>query len=185
MIKTQMRTLALAVALIAMPMASMAAPVILVFDVDRAIALSKAGKSMAKQLEEQVKKIRKEEEATVKELQGEVDKLKEQQKLMAPEALQSKFSEIRQKEVERRQSLNDRTQAVQAGGQRAAAQIVKVAEKELSAIAKERKADIVMRRQAVFFASPAIDVTRELVTRLDKNLSSVKVTPVAAKKAKK
>ena len=38
-----------------------------------------------------------------------------------------------------------------------------------------------MRRDAVFFASPAIDVTRELVTRLDKRLSAVKVTPVAAK----
>lgn len=175
----------LALSVFAAPLTAMAQPVILVFDVDRAIALSKAGKSMAQQLEKQVASIRKEEEATVKKLQGEVDKLKEQQKLMAPEALQSKVAEIRQKEVERRQSLNERTQAVQAGGQRAAAQIVKVAEQELSAISKERKADIVMRREAVFYASPAIDVTKELVTRLDAKLSSVKVTPVAAKKPAK
>ena len=64
----------------------------------------------------------------------------------------------------------------------AAAEIVKIAEEEWSAIAKERKADIVMRRDAVFFASPAIDVTTELVSRLDKRLSKVKVTPVALKK---
>jgi late competence protein required for DNA uptake (superfamily II DNA/RNA helicase) len=36
-----------------------------------------------------------------------------------------------------------------------------------------------MRREAVFFASPAIDVTAELVSRLDKKLTKVTVTPVA------
>jgi Skp family chaperone for outer membrane proteins len=59
---------------------------------------------------------------------------------------------------------------------------VKVAEKELSEISKERKADIVMRRDAVFFASPSIDVTNELVSRLDKKLSKVTVKPVALKR---
>jgi len=89
------------------------------------------------------------------------------------------------KELEMRQVLGEKTQSIQAGGQRAAQQIIKVAEAELSAISKERKADMVMRREAVFFASPAIDVTKELIKRLDKKLKSVKVTPVAAQKAKK
>jgi Skp family chaperone for outer membrane proteins len=162
--------------------AAFAESVILVFDVDRAIALSKAGKSMAAQLEEQVSKVRTDESEILKNLQSEAEKLKEQQKLLAPEALQKKVEELRSKEVERRRSLNEKSQSIQAGGQRAAAEIVKIAEEELSAISKERKADIVMRRDAVFFASPAIDVTAELVSRLDKRLSKVKVTPVALKK---
>lgn len=157
-------------------------PVILVFDVDRAIAQSKAGKSMAKQLESQVVKVRSDEEKIVKELQGELEKLKEQQKVMSQEILQQRVEELRQKELERRQALAQRTQSIQAGGQNAGREILQIAEEELSAIAKARKADIVMRRDAVFFASPAIDVTGELVKRLDKRLSSVKVTPVAAKK---
>jgi Skp family chaperone for outer membrane proteins len=99
--------------------------------------------------------------------------------LLAPEALQKKVEELQMKEVERRRSLNEKSQSIQAGGQRAAAEIVKVAEKELSDISKERKADVVMRREAVFFASPAIDVTAELVSRLDKKLTKVTVTPVA------
>lgn len=159
-----------------------AEPVILVFDVDRAIGLSKAGRSMASQLEEQVSKVRADEGEALKGLQSEAEKLKEQQKLLAPEALQKKVEELQLKEVERRRSLSEKSQSIQAGGQRAAAEIVKIAEEELSAIAKERKADIVMRRDAVFFASPAIDVTTELVSRLDKRLSKVKVTPVALKK---
>jgi outer membrane protein len=162
--------------------AALAEPVILVFDVDRAIGLSKAGKSMAKQLEAQVSKVRDDEGEILKSLQSEAEKLKEQQKLLAPEALQKKVEELRLKEVERRRSLTEKSQSIQAGGQRAAGEIVKIAEEELSAIAKERKADIVMRRDAVFFASPAIDVTAELVSRLDKRLSKVKVTPVALKK---
>ena len=162
--------------------AAFAEPVILVFDVDRAIGLSKAGRSMASQLEEQVSKVRADEGEALKGLQSEAEKLKEQQKLLAPEALQKKVEELQLKEVERRRSLSEKSQSIQAGGQRAAAEIVKIAEEELSAIAKERKADIVMRRDAVFFASPAIDVTTELVSRLDKRLSKVKVTPVALKK---
>lgn len=162
--------------------AAMAEPVILVFDVDRAIALSKAGQSMAKQLEAQVEKVRADEAKVLKNLQSEAEKIKEQQKLLAPEALQKRVEELQMKEVERRRSLNEKSQSIQAGGQRAAAEIVKVAEKELSEISKERKADIVMRRDAVFFASPAIDVTSELVSRLDKKLSKVTVKPVALKK---
>ena len=163
--------------------AAFAEPVILVFDVDRAIAMSKAGKSMAKQLEEQVSKVRADEGEVLKGLQSEAEKLREQQKLLAPEALQKKVEELRLKEVERRRVLSEKSQSIQAGGQRAAAEIVKIAEEELSKISKERKADIVMRREAVFFASPAIDVTADLVSRLDKRLSKVKVTPVALKKS--
>ncbi|MBL6761601.1 MAG: OmpH family outer membrane protein, partial [PS1 clade bacterium] len=145
--------------------------VIIVFDVDRAISLSKAGKSMAEQLESQIQKVRTDETEVLKSLQSEAEKLKEQQKLLAPEALQKKVEELRLKEVERRRSLNEKSQSIQAGGQKAAAEIVKIAEEELTAISKERKADIVMRRDALFFASPALDVTAELVARLDKRLS--------------
>lgn len=157
-------------------------PVVLVFDVDRAIALSKAGKSMAKQLEEQVKSVRAEEKKIVDDLTGELDKLKEQQKLLAKDVLQGKVEELRTKEIEGRQLLAVKTQSIQAGGQNAGREVLKVAEEELSAIAKERKADIVLRRDAVFYASAAIDVTAELVKRLDKRMSSIKVTPVQAKK---
>ena len=92
-------------------------PVILVFDVDRAIALSKAGKSMAKQLEEQIKDVRAEEKKIVEDLSGELEKLKEQQTLLAKDVLQGKVEELRTKELEGRQLLAGKTQSIQAGGQ--------------------------------------------------------------------
>ena len=185
MFKTNLRAAIVALAVVCAPNLAWAETVILVFDLERAIGVSKAGKSMSKQLETQATKVRKEAEKSAKTLQDEAAKLREQQKLMAPEALRGKVEELQSKELEMRQTLAEKTQAIQAGGQRAAQQIVKVAEGQLTAISKERKADMVMRREAVFFASPTIDVTNELVKRLDKKLSSVKVVPVAAKKAKK
>lgn len=185
MFKTNLRAAIVAIAVLCAPSLASAESVILVFDLDRAIALSKAGKSMTKQLEEQARAVRGEAEKSAKNLQDDAAKLREQQKLMAPEALRGKVEELQLKELEMRQVLGEKTQSIQAGGQRAAQQIIKVAEAELSAISKERKADMVMRREAVFFASPAIDVTKELIKRLDKKLKSVKVTPVAAQKAKK
>lgn len=157
-------------------------PVVLVFDVDRAIAMSKAGKSMAKQLEEQIKDVRAEEKKIVDNLTGELDKLREQQTLLAKDVLQGKVEELRTKEIEGRQLLTGKTQSIQAGGQKAGREVLKIAEEELSAIAKSRKADIVLRRDAVFYASASIDVTAELVKRLDKRMSSIKVTPVKAQK---
>ncbi len=185
MFKTNLRAAIVALAVLCAPSVASAETVILVFDLDRAIALSKAGKSMAKQLETQASKVRKDAEKGAKELQDKAAKLREQQKLMAPEALKSKVEELQLQDLELRQDVNERTQAIQAGGQRAAQQVIKVAEQQLSDISKERKADIVLRRQAVFFAGPTTDVTNELVKRLDKKLKSVNVTPIAAKKAKK
>ena len=185
MFKMNLRAAIVALAVLCAPSLASAESVILVFDLDRAIALSKAGKSMAKQLETQASKVRSDTEKAAQKLQEEASKLREQQKLMAPEALKGKVEELQLKDLELRQSVNEKTQAIQAGGQRAAQQVIKIAEQQLSDISKERKANIVLRRQAVFFAGPTTDVTNELVKRLDKKLKSVKVTPVAAKKGKK
>jgi outer membrane protein len=146
-------------------------PVIIVFDVDRAVALSKAGKSVAEQMKKQMDDVRASATKQGEAFQGEVS-------LMAADALKGKAEELQQKELKLRQELQIEVQSVQAGGDRAGREILKMLEEELSSIAKDRKADIVMRRDAVFFASPSIDVTNELISRLDKKLKTVKVTPV-------
>ncbi len=182
---TPLMAIGLMVAALLVPQAVLAeVSVIIVFDVDRAIASSKAGKSMSAQLEKQIEVVRKKADSVREDLQGELDKLEEQKTLIAPDALKGKIDALRMKEIQKRQALASDMQAIQAGGEKAGLEIVKLAEKELSEIAKERKASIVLRRAAVFYASPAIDVTSELVARIDKKLTSVKVKPVKAVKKK-
>ena len=49
---------------------------------------------------------------------------------------------------------------------------------ELAAIAEQRNAALVVRRDAVFISSPSLDVTKDVVSAIDKKLSSVKVKPI-------
>jgi outer membrane protein len=155
---------------------------IIVFDLEVAVSSSKSGQDMSKQVQALAEALRERVDAFGVELQADAAKLQEQRSLLAPEAFKVKVEELQLNEQTNRQKFTAEGQAIQAGGQRASREILNIADEELNAISKERKADIVMNRKAVFFASPAIDVTEELVSRLNKRLSSVKVTPVVAAK---
>ena len=100
---------------------------------------------------------------------------------MAPDALQSKAEELRLEELKKKQELSKRQRAIQAGGQKAAQEILKVAREELAEVAKERNATLVIRREAIVLNSPGLDVTKEVVSAMDKRLSSVKVKPIEVK----
>ena len=67
---------------------------------------------------------------------GELEKLKEQRSLMAADALQGKVEELRLEELKKKQELSKRQRAIQAGGQKAAQEILKVAREELAELPK-------------------------------------------------
>ena len=154
---------------------------VVVFDVNAALANSKAGKSMASQLESQMKVVTDEAQKFDARMAGEVEKLKEQRSLMAADALQGKVEELRLEELKKKQDIGKRQRAIQAGGQKAGQEILKVALEELAIIAKERNAALVVRRDAVFISSPGLDVTADVVSAIDKKLSDVKVKPIEVK----
>ena len=169
----------LAFALSSVPAA--AEQTVVVFDVNAALANSKAGKSMASQLESQMKVVTDEAQKFDVRMAGEVEKLKEQRSLMAADALQGKVEELRLEELKKKQDIGKRQRAIQAGGQKAGQEILKVALEELAIIAKERNAALVVRRDAVFISSPGLDVTADVVSAIDKKLSDVKVKPIEVK----
>ena len=152
-----------------------------VFDFNAAVAQSKAGKSMGSQLESQMKVVADEAQKLDESLAGQLEKLQEQRSLMAPDALQSRAEELRLEELKKKQELSKRQRAIQAGGQKAAQEILKVAREELAEVAKERNATLVIRREAIVLNSPGLDVTKEVVSAMDKRLSSVKVKPIEVK----
>lgn len=169
----------LAFALSSVPAA--AEQTVVVFDVNAALANSKAGKSMANQLESQMKVVTDEAQKFDARMAGEVEKLKEQRSLMAADALQGKVEELRLEELKKKQDIGKRQRAIQAGGQKAGQEILKVALEELAIIAKDRNAALVVRRDAVFISSPGLDVTADVVSAIDKKLSDVKVKPIEVK----
>ena len=91
------------------------------------------------------------------------------------------MEELRLEELKKKQEFGKRQRAIQAGGQKAGQEILKVALEELATIAKERNATLVVRRDAVFISSPGLEVTKAVVSAIDKKLSSVKVKPIEVK----
>lgn len=151
---------------------------IIVFDLDRTITGSKVGKNMTGQLEDQLAEIREKAEDFQEDLKDELEELQERKDLITADAYQSKLEELQLKELSHRRAVARDARAIQAGGNKAAAEIIKLAEAELNALAEARKADIVLRRNAVFFSSPTVDVTDELINRLNKEKTKIKVTPI-------
>jgi Skp family chaperone for outer membrane proteins len=151
---------------------------IIVFDPEVALAASDVGKDIVKQVQAQAADLRKDADAQSAALQNEADKLKEQQTLLAPDAFKVRVDALRENELNARQSIAQQGQGIEGGRQNASREVLKIMDEELDKIAKERAVDIVMNRKAVFYASPSIDVTRELVERLNKRMTSIKVTPV-------
>ena len=152
-----------------------------IFDFRAAIAQSKAGKSMGNQIESQMKVVTDEAQKFDERFAGELEKLQEQRSLMAPDALQSKAEELRLEQLKTQQDLSKRQRAIQAGGQKATQEILKVAREELAAVAKERNAALVISKEAIILNSPGLDVTKEVVSAMDKKLSSIKVKPIEVK----
>ena len=172
------------VALLMVPRAAMAEGIqIIVFDPDVALAASDVGQDIAKQLKEQSDDMRTRVQAEAVELENEAGKLREQQTLLSPDALQQRVEELQARQVSAQQQFTTEGQGIQAGGQVASREVLKIIDEELDKISKDRKVDIVMNRKAVFYASPAIDVTKELVERINQRITSIKVTPVKPQEA--
>jgi Skp family chaperone for outer membrane proteins len=178
MTKFFVKGLALITILLAPHMAMAEGANIIVFDPEVALANSDVGKDIIKQVQAQAADLRKNAEKQSAELQGEADKLKEQQTLLAPDALKVRVDALRENEMTARQEIAVEGQSIEAGRQKASREVLKIMDEELDKIAKERAVDIVMNRKAVFYASPSIDVTRELVERLNGRIKTIKVTPV-------
>ena len=151
---------------------------IIVFDPEVALAASDVGKDIVKQVQAQAAELRKNADKQSADLQSKADKLKEQQTLLAPDAFKVRVDELRTSELSARQEIALEGQGIEGGRQKASREVLKIMDEELDKIAKERSVDIVMNRKAVFYASPSIDVTRELVERLNERMKSIKVTPV-------
>lgn len=100
---------------------------------------------------------------------------------MASDALQVKREELRLKQITKQQEISAEARSIQAGAQNALKEIAEIAVDELKTLAEEKKADIVLRREATYIVSPTSDLTDELIKRIDKKITSVKVTPATPK----
>lgn len=172
--------LAAAFMIIGAPTAALAqkAPVILFIDEAKLMATSKAGKSIAAQLQTLAEQADGELKAEGKKVEDEGKKLQASQESLSKEdfgkryqALMAKAQQVGQLEQIKKAELG------QARGQ-ALVELNKALQPVVEDILKKKNATVLLEKTAVVFADEEMDITDEIVTALDKKLKTVKVKRV-------
>jgi outer membrane protein len=184
--KTYLVSLALASAAIAGPVAAQSLPpaVIVVVDMEEVVATSAAGKQAQTELK-----------ARFDALQSRINSLRtsfgtEEQTLLksrpaptaAPAAItawETKVKDFQTRKTKAEQDLGKSEQDFQTARQYVLKQITDGAQPHITAVMKERGATIAMPELATLQHTAAIEVTADVISRLDKALPRVSTTPPA------
>jgi outer membrane protein len=147
-------------------------PTILVIDKQAILMGSKLGQDIHQQINADVSKLQSELGPQGQQLQNSMQSL---QLLPASPDREKKMQALQVKEADFRQKVQSSQSLIQGGEmvaqQRFTAELTTIA----NAIMKERGADAVMEKTAIFTSVGGIDITQTVIQRLDRKISSFKV----------
>lgn len=147
-----------------------AAPVIITVDVQQILRDSLVAKDVQAQMDQRTQLYTKEVTGQENDLQKVQDELEQQRTKLAPEVFNAKMRDFQQ----RYDTLDNRVQvarqALQQSYNDAMTKIENTALQIISDIAAERKANLVVAKAAVLFEAPELDITQEVIQRLDVKL---------------
>jgi Skp family chaperone for outer membrane proteins len=160
---------------------------IIVVDMDRVGAESAAGKSGQTQLKAKVDSLQSRGKALADQLRGEEETLLKarQANTMAPEAFQAKVKDLQTKQNSARTELGNREQELQRSQAYVRQQIFNAVGPIIQTVMRERNASIVLTRDAALAVAPALDVTADVIRRLDAALPRVNANAPAPAPATK
>jgi len=148
---------------------------IMVVDVQQLLQNSKAAKMVRSQIEakrsEYAKDISHQEEG----LRQERDTLQRQQATLTPEALNAKGREFQQKVNDLDRTVQSKRQALEKSNADALEKIQQSMLKIITAIAKDRKVNLVFQRAELVLFDQQFDVTDEVLQKLDEDLPTLTV----------
>ena len=148
-------------------------------DIVQLLKDSKAALSMKDQLTTVAKQYREEEQKKQKEIQKQEEELLRQKSTLTPEAFSDRKNSFEKKVIEFNKYSQNNRKALGKAEKKAVNQIEEEVEKIVKEIIETEKITAVFRKTAVILSDNSIDITKKVVDKLNKNLSSVtiKVTP--------
>jgi len=176
-------SLLIAGALPATVLAQAAAPAtIIVVDIERVVSQSAAGKAAMGEIQGKVTALQTRANALQGQLKTEADAIQAGQanKSLAGPALDTRVKAFGQKQQSAQQEVGRLENEIQRSRQFVLQQISDGVGPIVSQIMKERGANIALPKGATLQHAAALDVTTEVITRLDKSLPKVSTTPPAA-----
>ncbi len=152
-----------------------AAEDILFINLQYIVGQSKAGSSLREKSEELNSEIIKLRDEITKSLQEKGKKLEDERTLLSPEVFQERADELRKEAEEKQNELNVRLQKIQQAIQRASNSIDSVISPILTEIVNEKGAKMLLERQTLLFADPKLDVSAEVIKKLNRRLPKIDV----------
>lgn len=160
--------------------AQVTVPIILVINRAQLLNESEAGKNIATQANTLRETIAKELEDEFQSIKSEEEQLIAQQSLLAPEVLQERAQKLQLRRQKFQVTQQTKNREYQASIAQATGEIGKVLEPILTEMITERSATILIDRAELIFATPEIDVTAEVMKRLNDKLMEVELKRVTA-----
>lgn len=157
----------------------------LVVDLSRVLRESAALKSAQPTLETKRKAVEAKIKGYQDQFQRDAEALQKQAQsgVAAPDVLEAKQRELQQKAQKADQEINTMRTDLARTENYVAEQILNGSRPVIDALIKERGATLVLNREAVVFAAPALDITGDVIARMEKSLPTVATNPPAAQQA--
>ena len=146
-----------------------------IIDINRVLTESKASKDASIQIEKIQKTV--EEKANDKDLSiiAEREKLIEQQSVMAPEAFEVKVADFEKKVQSHQLERQDEFRKLDKMVQDARSEILELVKPILKDYSNELGITIILEKNSVILSADSMDMTDEVIKRLNKKLPKIKV----------
>jgi Skp family chaperone for outer membrane proteins len=148
---------------------------VLIFDLNRAIAMSKVGQSIAVQVDGLKKSAQQELSAEAESLKRDKAQMDAANAILSASAKAQKENAWKARAMSFQKKVQERGGLIQGGMLKAKQQVEEALGPILQGVMQERQATVMLDRGAVLIAPPGLDVTPIVVQRLDLKMPSVKV----------
>lgn len=154
---------------------------IAILDVERVLTQSDAGKTALKQITEQRKRYQDEISKAEDQLRTEERELVQQRSTLAAEAFDEKRRAFERRVQDTQRMVQQRSGTIDSMMRSAREQIGKAALAALQELINERGFNVVLDRKQIVATDPGLEVTDEVLARVNKRLPSIKIESSAAK----
>lgn len=153
-----------------------------VINIQQIMSDSTAAKSVREQLESKQKAFQAEITKKEESLQKEDQELAKQKAVLAKDAFEKKAVEFRKKAAEVQKEVQSKKALLDSGFEQALGDIQKAVNEVIADLAKEKGYTLVVPTSQILYADNSMDVSKEVLDRLNKKLPKVSVKFEAKKK---
>ncbi len=145
-------------------------------DVEKILSESKASKSLQAQIQSKREAFQKEFSAKEKELKGRETTLIQEKEKLSAEEFAKKRKSYEEKIIETRKLFQKRRNGLDSGLNKAMSELRKSIVDAASKVADEKGYDLLLTRESVLIADKKLDVTNEVLKKLDEIQGDIKLS---------